>query len=78
MLSYVEGNRIFEGSGPPGGIGEALARKYFRDVVAGLSYLHSHVRDSHLMLFNSLFCVAGAVHKSNLRISEGFYSSLRD
>ncbi|XP_024397441.1 serine/threonine-protein kinase GRIK1 isoform X2 [Physcomitrium patens] len=42
VLSYVEGNRIFEGSGPPGGIGEALARKYFRDVVAGLSYLHSH------------------------------------
>lgn len=41
VMEYVEGNWIFEGCGPPGGIGEAIARKYFRDVVAGLSYLHN-------------------------------------
>eukprot|EP00249_Psilotum_nudum_P014172 c24700_g1_i1 orf=485-1606(+) len=40
VLEYVEGRRIFEGSGPVGGIGEAIARTYFRDVVAGLMYLH--------------------------------------
>ncbi|KAG0586979.1 hypothetical protein KC19_2G132100 [Ceratodon purpureus] len=42
VMEYAEGNWIFEGSGPPGGIGEAVAREYFRDVVAGLSYLHNH------------------------------------
>lgn len=42
VLEYVEGRWICEGSGPPGGIGEATARRYFRDVVAGLMYLHSH------------------------------------
>ncbi|XP_024384722.1 serine/threonine-protein kinase GRIK1 [Physcomitrium patens] len=42
VLEYAEGNRIFEGSGPPGGIGESVARRYFRDVVAGLLYLHGH------------------------------------
>jgi serine/threonine protein kinase len=42
VLESVEGRWIREGSGPPGGIGEATARRYFRDVVAGLMYLHSH------------------------------------
>uniref|UniRef100_A0A0C9SA08 non-specific serine/threonine protein kinase n=1 Tax=Wollemia nobilis TaxID=56998 RepID=A0A0C9SA08_9CONI len=42
VMEYVEGRWICEGSGPPGGIGEATARRYFRDVVAGLMYLHSH------------------------------------
>lgn len=41
VLEYVEGRRIFEGSGPDGGIGEANARRYFRDAVAGLMYLHN-------------------------------------
>ena len=52
VMEYAEGNWIFEGSGPPGGIGEAVARKYFRDVVAGLSYLHNHVRQLVYMLSN--------------------------
>ncbi|KAL3698304.1 hypothetical protein R1sor_012380 [Riccia sorocarpa] len=42
VLEYVEGRWIFEGSGPPGGIGEEAARRYFLDVVAGLSYLHKN------------------------------------
>lgn len=42
VLEYMEHNRLFEGCGPPGGIGEPLARRYFHDIVAGLSYLHSH------------------------------------
>ncbi|CAK9201065.1 unnamed protein product [Sphagnum troendelagicum] len=40
VLEYVEGGWIFEGSGPPGGLREATARRYFSDVVAGLIYLH--------------------------------------
>ena len=42
VLECIEGRWICEGSGPPGGIGEATARRYIRDVVAGLMYLHSH------------------------------------
>lgn len=44
VMEHVEGNKIFEGCGPAGGLGEAVARKYFQDIVAGLSYLHNHVR----------------------------------
>ncbi len=43
MLEYAEGGWIFEGSGPVGGIGEAVSRRYLSDVVAGLMYLHQHV-----------------------------------
>lgn len=53
VLEYVEGGWIFEGCGPPGGIGEANARAYLRDVVAGLMYLHSNV--AVLILSVSLF-----------------------
>lgn len=42
VLEYVEGKWDCEGSGPPGGLGEATARKYLRDIVSGLIYLHSH------------------------------------
>ncbi|XP_011040879.1 PREDICTED: serine/threonine-protein kinase GRIK2-like isoform X2 [Populus euphratica] len=42
VLEYVDGKRVWDGSGPPGGIGEDTARKYLRDVVSGLMYLHAH------------------------------------
>ncbi|KAI3450547.1 hypothetical protein Pfo_007212 [Paulownia fortunei] len=42
VLEYVEGKWVCEGAGPPGGLGENTARKYLRDVVSGLMYLHSH------------------------------------
>ncbi|BBH04956.1 geminivirus rep interacting kinase 2 [Prunus dulcis] len=42
VLEYVEGKWVCEGSGPPGGIGECTARKYLRDIVSGLMYLHAH------------------------------------
>eukprot|EP00850_Spirogloea_muscicola_P016871 SM000140S00620 [mRNA] locus=s140:361642:364306:+ [translate_table: standard] len=42
VLEYVEGGCLFEGTGPPGGIGEKQARRYFRDTLAGLMYLHYH------------------------------------
>lgn len=44
VLEYVEGKSVCEGCGPPGGIGESTSRRYLRDIVAGLMYLHAHVR----------------------------------
>uniref|UniRef100_A0A7C8YK90 non-specific serine/threonine protein kinase n=1 Tax=Opuntia streptacantha TaxID=393608 RepID=A0A7C8YK90_OPUST len=42
VLEYIEGKWDCEGSGPSGGVGEATARKYLRDIVSGLIYLHAH------------------------------------
>ncbi|XP_040992570.1 serine/threonine-protein kinase GRIK1 [Juglans microcarpa x Juglans regia] len=42
VLEFVEGKWVCEGSGPPDGLGEITARKYMRDVVSGLMYLHAH------------------------------------
>ncbi|KAJ7547107.1 hypothetical protein O6H91_08G069500 [Diphasiastrum complanatum] len=42
VLEYVEGRAMFEGCGPPGGIGESTSRRYFRGILAGLIYLHNH------------------------------------
>lgn len=44
VLEYIEGKWVFEGAGPPGGLGEHVARRYLRDIVSGLMYLHSHVQ----------------------------------
>ncbi|XP_028194669.1 serine/threonine-protein kinase GRIK1-like isoform X4 [Glycine soja] len=42
VLEYVEGKWICEGSGPTCGLGEETARRYLRDIVSGLTYLHAH------------------------------------
>ncbi|KAF4369090.1 hypothetical protein CsatB_030700 [Cannabis sativa] len=42
VLEYVEGKWVCEGSGPASGLGESTARKYLRDIVSGLMYLHDH------------------------------------
>ncbi|CAA2985108.1 serine threonine- kinase GRIK2 [Olea europaea subsp. europaea] len=42
VLEYVEGKWVCEGSGPTRGLEESTARKYLRDIVAGLMYLHAH------------------------------------
>ena len=44
VLEYVSGKWVCEGSCPSGSIGESKSRRYLRDVVAGLMYLHAHVR----------------------------------
>ncbi|GKV47927.1 hypothetical protein SLEP1_g54777 [Rubroshorea leprosula] len=41
-LEYVEGNGINNISQTRGHIDEITARRYFKDIVAGLTYLHSH------------------------------------
>lgn len=51
VLEYIEGKWVCEGSGPAGGIGEDASRRYLRDIVAGLTYLHSNVSlRSHLLM----------------------------
>ncbi|KAK9734454.1 hypothetical protein RND81_04G141000 [Saponaria officinalis] len=42
VLEYVEDKWDHEGAGPPGGLGEITARKYLRNILSGLIYLHSH------------------------------------
>ncbi|KAF3455010.1 hypothetical protein FNV43_RR05458 [Rhamnella rubrinervis] len=42
VLEYVDGKWVCEGSGPPAGLEEDIARKYLRDIVSGLMYLHAH------------------------------------
>jgi len=43
VLEYVEGKWVCEGSGRQCAIGEETAKKYMRDIVSGLTYLHAHV-----------------------------------
>jgi hypothetical protein len=52
VLEYVEGKWVCEGSGRQCAIGEETARKYMRDIVSGLTYLHAHV-----LSLNLSFCV---------------------
>lgn len=49
VLEYVEGKSICNASGTCGGLGEDTSRRYLRDMVSGLMYLHAHV--SFLLLF---------------------------
>ncbi|WOL19310.1 serine/threonine-protein kinase GRIK2 isoform X1 [Canna indica] len=42
VLEYVEGKWMFEGCGAASGLDESTTRRYLRDIVAGLMYLHSH------------------------------------
>lgn len=39
----MEGKWVCEGTGRPCALGEETARKYLRDIVSGLTYLHAHV-----------------------------------
>lgn len=43
VLEYVEGKWVCDSTGPPSALEENKARKYLRDIVSGLMYLHAHV-----------------------------------
>ncbi|KAL5998393.1 Serine/threonine-protein kinase grik2 [Asimina triloba] len=64
VLEYVEGKRVCEGSGPPGGIGESTARRYLRGIVSGLIYLHAHEAGiiGHQSVVGGLVVVMNIVH----------------
>ncbi|WOL03924.1 serine/threonine-protein kinase GRIK1-like [Canna indica] len=42
VLEYVEGKSVCASSGTFGGIGEVISRRYLRDIISGLMYLHAH------------------------------------
>lgn len=76
VLEYVEGRGIFQGSGPAGGIGEDTARRYFRDVLAGLAYLHAHnIFHGDIKPENLLVGSDGTVKISDFSVSRMFEGS---
>ncbi|XP_022731063.1 serine/threonine-protein kinase GRIK2-like [Durio zibethinus] len=73
VLEYVEGKWVCEGSGPPGGIGESTARKYVRDIVSGLIYLHAHnIVHGDIKPDNLLITRTGTVKIGDYSVSQVF------
>ncbi|KAK9279728.1 hypothetical protein L1049_013410 [Liquidambar formosana] len=73
VLEYVEGKWVCEGSGPPGGIGENTARKYLRDIVSGLMYLHAHnIVHGDIKPDNLLVTRTGTVKIGDFSVSQVF------
>ncbi|GAB2285098.1 Glutamate receptor ionotropic, kainate 1 [Dionaea muscipula] len=73
VLEYVEGKWDHEGSGPPGGLGEEIARKYLRDIVSGLMYLHSHnIVHMDIKPQNLLVSHKGTVKIADFSVSQVF------
>ncbi|KAI0528994.1 hypothetical protein KFK09_001539 [Dendrobium nobile] len=69
---YVEGKLVCEGSGP-GGIGESKSRRYLRDVVAGLLYLHAHnIVHGDIKPDNLLITSTGLVKIGDFSVSQVF------
>ncbi|KAJ4970304.1 hypothetical protein NE237_003403 [Protea cynaroides] len=73
VLEYVEGKWVCEGSGPRGCLGESTARKYLRDVVAGLMYLHDHnIVHGDIKPDNLLGTSTGTVKIGDFSVSQVF------
>ncbi|XP_057549808.1 serine/threonine-protein kinase GRIK1-like isoform X2 [Amaranthus tricolor] len=73
VLEYVEGKWDCEGSGPPGGLGEGCARKFLRDIVSGLMYLHSHnIVHMDIKPQNLLVTRSGTVKIADFSVSQVF------
>ncbi|XP_058094435.1 serine/threonine-protein kinase GRIK2 isoform X2 [Magnolia sinica] len=73
VLEYVEGKWVCEGSGPPGGIGESTVRRYLRDIVAGLMYLHAHnIVHGDIKPDNLLVTSTGSVKIGDFSVSQVF------
>ncbi|KAL2597427.1 hypothetical protein AAZV13_11G160300 [Glycine max] len=74
VLEYVEGKWICEGSGTTCGLGEETARRYLRDIVSGLTYLHAHQNIVHLDIKpdNLLITRHGTVKIGDFSVSQAF------
>ncbi|CAA7030961.1 unnamed protein product [Microthlaspi erraticum] len=73
VLEYVDGKWAYDESGPPGALGENTARKYLRDVVAGLMYLHAHnVIHGDIKPDNLLVTSTGTVKIGDFSVSQVF------
>ncbi|GMI89063.1 geminivirus rep interacting kinase 2 [Hibiscus trionum] len=73
VLEYVQGKWVCEGSGPPGAMGEDTARKYLRDIVSGLMYLHAHnIVHGDIKPDNLLITSTGTVKIGDFSVSQVF------
>ncbi|KAG0492000.1 hypothetical protein HPP92_005064 [Vanilla planifolia] len=73
VLEYVEGKLVCDGSGPTSGIGENKSRRYLRDVVAGLIYLHAHnIVHGDIKPDNLLVTSIGKVKIGDFSVSQVF------
>ncbi|KAL6516649.1 Serine/threonine-protein kinase grik2 [Orobanche gracilis] len=73
VLEYVEGKWVCEGAGPPGVLGERTARKYLRDMVSGLIYLHAHnIVHGDIKPDNLLVTASGTVKIGDFSVSQVF------
>ncbi|XP_045803718.1 serine/threonine-protein kinase GRIK2-like [Trifolium pratense] len=73
VLEYVEGKWVCEGSGRQCAIGEETARKYMRDIVSGLTYLHAHnIVHGDIKPDNLLITRDGTVKIGDFSVSQAF------
>ncbi|CAL0324219.1 unnamed protein product [Lupinus luteus] len=73
VLEYVEGKWICEGSGRSCALGEETARKYLRDIVSGLAYLHAHnIVHGDIKPDNLLVNRHGTVKIGDFSVSQAF------
>ncbi|CAL0304085.1 unnamed protein product [Lupinus luteus] len=73
VLEYVEDKWIFLGSGPACGLGEETARRYLRDIVSGLMYLHGHnIIHGDINHDNLLITRHGTVKIADFNVSQAF------
>ncbi|CAN4119354.1 unnamed protein product [Withania somnifera] len=73
VLEYVEGKWVCEDSGPPCVLEENKARKYLRDIVSGLMYLHAHnIIHGDIKPDNLLVTAPGRVKIGDFSVSQAF------
>ncbi|CAK8536254.1 unnamed protein product [Lathyrus sativus] len=73
VLEYVEGKWVCEGSGRQCALGEETARKYMRDIVSGLTYLHAHnIVHGDIKPDNLLITRHGTVKIGDFSVSQAF------
>ncbi|KAK9007161.1 hypothetical protein V6N11_050993 [Hibiscus sabdariffa] len=73
VLEYVESKWVCDDFGPPGTLGEDTARKYVRDIVYGLMYLHDHnIVHGDIKPDNLLITSMGTVKIGDFNVSQVF------
>ncbi|KAF8403926.1 hypothetical protein HHK36_012032 [Tetracentron sinense] len=73
VLEYVEGKEICNLSETAGPIDETTARRYFRDIIAGVTYLHAHnIVHGDIKPENLLLTRSGRVKIGDFSVSQVF------